>query len=192
MVEHENDLRLVRRALERNAKAVEELGARMSCVPRLVAGANRRLNAGLAGEEQDDLVQDVILLLWQRLETFEGRSTLEGWAWTYVHFQTRNKVRALARARRNVALDPDYLSQEPMSSNWPDIFNRETIEHLLDRLPEAMATTIRLKYFEGLKFKEVAERMNISENTAKTRYYRGLVRAREVLEEMGLGERADD
>lgn len=191
LTQSSEDLELIRRALARQQGAIEELGSRLSCVPRLVGAACRRMGTRLSQEEQADLVQDVVLLLWQKLETFEGRSTLEGWAWTFAHFQTRNHVRGAARHRREAQLDLEQQPEPPMPAPEPNILDRETLEGVLTSLPDEMAQAIRLKHFEGLKFRQIAEQLQMSENTAKTRYYRGLARARVILAEMRGGETSE-
>ena len=44
----------------------------------------------------------------------------------------------------------------------------------LQKLPVEQRTVIIMKEYEGLKFREIAEILNISENTAKSRLYYGL------------------
>ena len=53
----------------------------------------------------------------------------------------------------------------------------EELVHLaLEELEPPLARIVQLKHFEDLTFEALAERLDISPNTAKTRYYRGLVR----------------
>ena len=48
----------------------------------------------------------------------------------------------------------------------------------LSMLSPGESEVIRLKHFAQMTFEEIAERLGISANTAKTRYYRGLERLR--------------
>ena len=45
---------------------------------------------------------------------------------------------------------------------------------------------MRLRYFEQLSFPEIASRLDCIENTVKTRFYRGLKRLRQWLDEDSL------
>jgi RNA polymerase sigma-70 factor (ECF subfamily) len=52
----------------------------------------------------------------------------------------------------------------------------------LARLPAAQADALRLRFFGGLKFQEIADTMPCSLNTAKNRVRDGLARMAEMLE----------
>ena len=59
----------------------------------------------------------------------------------------------------------------------------------LERLGGVEAETIRIKHFEGLTFEAVGVRLGIPTNTAKTRYYRGMLRLEKLLRSaMGRSE----
>ena len=52
----------------------------------------------------------------------------------------------------------------------------------LQELPEEQRTVIIMKEYEGMKFHEIADALNASENTVKTRLYRGLKVLKEQLD----------
>ena len=54
------------------------------------------------------------------------------------------------------------------------------------RLGPPGADVIRMKYFGQMTFEEIARLQDVSPNTAKTRFYRGLVKLRAMLEGDGL------
>lgn len=178
------DLALVRRALTRDRQAIDELGSRLVSIPKMVASANRKLSHPLPPHEVADVAQDTVLLIWQKLETFEGRSTLEGWAWRFGFLELRNRIRRVARQRARdgsslsaLEIDPAAREDDAMDA-W---IEPKRLEDALDRLPAEMSSVVRLKHQSGLMFKEIAAQLGIPENTAKTRYYRGLTRMRASL-----------
>jgi RNA polymerase sigma-70 factor (ECF subfamily) len=61
----------------------------------------------------------------------------------------------------------------------------ERLNALLDQLPEKQADALRLRFFGGLKFREIAAAMNCSLSTAKNRVRWGLT---EMAEQLGLNE----
>ena len=67
----------------------------------------------------------------------------------------------------------------------------EMIAEILRGLPEEQKTVIIMKEFEGLKFREISEALNISENTAKSRLYYGLKAMKRVLEKSELNNKID-
>ena len=62
---------------------------------------------------------------------------------------------------------------------------RETAEIVLESLgqiPEEQRTVLIMKEYEGMKFREIAVVLDISENTAKSRLYYGLKAMKKILE----------
>lgn len=57
----------------------------------------------------------------------------------------------------------------------------EFVADALRQLPDEQKTVIILKEYEGLKFREISETLNISENTAKSRLYYGLNALKKLL-----------
>lgn len=55
------------------------------------------------------------------------------------------------------------------------------ILYALQQLPDEQRTIIIMKEYEGLKFREIAEVLDISENTAKSRLYYGLQNMKKIL-----------
>ena len=73
---------------------------------------------------------------------------------------------------------------------------RGNVQALLARLPQAQADALRLRFFGGLKFQEIAAAMDCSLTTAKSRVKQGLLQLSEWLREEGtdwqLETRRDD
>ena len=63
---------------------------------------------------------------------------------------------------------------------------KEWIYRALQQIPEEQRTVVIMKEFEGLKFKEIAESLDLSENTVKSRMYYGLNALRKVFDSWNL------
>jgi len=57
----------------------------------------------------------------------------------------------------------------------------QLLDSLLAKLPEGQADALRLRFFGGLKFQEIAEAMGCSLSTAKNRVRWGLTKMAEYL-----------
>lgn len=178
---NQDDLELVQRCLERDPDAVREVGERLGAIPKMVSIVNRRLRRTLSPEAEADTAQEIFVKIWSRLATFEGRSTLEGWAWAFAENHTRNKVRRAVSERYRREDSPEIITHQAMPSEEPPALSRRTAESWLESVSPAMAECIRLKHFDGLLFREIAAKLGVSENTVKARYYRGLRQVREHL-----------
>lgn len=176
-----DDYLLVQRCLRREPEAVRLIGERLAGIPRMVRVVNRRLRRTLSAEGEADASQEIFVQIWGRLATFEGRSTLEGWAWAFAENHIRNKVRKVVSERYRRDESPSALEQQAMPSEDLPTLSRRTAESWLEGLSAAMAECIRLKHFDGLRFREIADKLGVSENTVKARYYRGLKQLRQSL-----------
>lgn len=177
-----DDLALVRRARSGDEIAFRALGERLRAVPRMLASANRRLVHPLAAQELTDLAQDTIVIIWEKLETFEGRSTLEGWAARFCRLEIMNRARAVARRHRRQGISLEAVHEPALEPHSPAMpIESHELDEALSQLPEPARAVIVLKHLDGLMFKDIALRLGIPENTAKTRYYRGLTQLRRLL-----------
>ena len=68
----------------------------------------------------------------------------------------------------------------------------ELLEALLKRLPPAQADALRLRFFAGLKFEEIAETMQCSLGTAKNRVKWGMMRLAEFVRQAEQVTKSDN
>lgn len=64
----------------------------------------------------------------------------------------------------------------------------EILQKALAELSEEQREIVIMKEYEGLKFREIAEILNISENTVKSRMYYGLDGLKKILEKKNINE----
>jgi RNA polymerase sigma-70 factor (ECF subfamily) len=178
--DHLSDLELVRALRRGQPEAIAGFVRRMRCVPLSLAAQNARLGRPLNEHDIEDVSQEVLVLIWNKLGTFAGLSTLESWVYRFTSFELMNAVRRKRTRQRVGELDSD-----PAVALAPDSRTRlMEYEHLyraLERLEPVDAHVIRLKHFQGLSFEEIGTRLSIPVNTAKTKYYRGVLKLRETL-----------
>ena len=83
------------------------------------------------------------------------------------------------RTRENLAVE--MASIFAPTSDPDEEFFREQLTLALAGLPDDQRTIVHLKLWEGLTFEEIAEALEISPNTAASRYRYGLDKLRERL-----------
>lgn len=80
-------------------------------------------------------------------------------------------------SRQEVALDEvEETLASPREEGMARVEVKERLRQLLERLPARQRTTVILRIFEGLSFREVAAVQGISENAAKVNFHHALVR----------------
>ena len=171
------DLELVQGALAREPDALRHLAERAACVPGFLKRRAARLGIRLHAAALDDLTQETYLALWRKLSTYRGEARLETWACGFAFIELRRfRERRGREPVANESPEEDPL-QEP---SLPDDL-AELVDRVLEDLGSPADEIIRLKHFEELTFEAIARRLELSPNTAKSHYYRGLARLRDRL-----------
>lgn len=133
--------------------------------------------------EAEDAVQDAFLRAWLALDTFRAESKLSTWL---VRIVTNEALGRLRRARlHTVPLEEAMTSADPKTqlalaespSSGPEQSAmraqvRELLEAQIDQLPDAFRTVFMLSEVEGLSAREIADVLEISPATVRTRVFR--------------------
>jgi RNA polymerase sigma-70 factor (ECF subfamily) len=183
------DLELTSQAIAGDSSARERLAVRLRCVPAFVGARNANLGHPLGRDDLDDLVQDVVMAVWKKIGQYRGEAPIEGWIYQFCILEMktfmRRKINRESRSERLDGLSPIMKSyQEPSGDLYEDIYSG------LSKIGSEYAQVICLKHFGHMTFEEIAERLEISPNTAKTRYYRGLIKLKGFLDPQRLEGRA--
>jgi RNA polymerase sigma-70 factor (ECF subfamily) len=179
---HAHDLEFTRRVLAREPAALDELNRRLACLPAMVRYQHQRLGGSLDALEIEDVVRETTLALWTKLPTFEGRSTLETWAFRFSMLEILKALQARARRATNLEWPeerPDHhddLEREELP------FDALEVQSALASLTPDAAEVIRMRHWDDQPFERIAQRTGLPLNTIKARYYRGLARLKEILE----------
>lgn len=151
------------------------------CYPRVYALAFRYF------ADRDlalDVSQRCLMSVYQQLAKLKDPDKFKFWlyrtALNHCHMEERSRRRF--NNRLQVMQERTY-NDNPLR---PDqIMARQERQNILSRalqqIPEEQRELILLKEYEGLKFREIADLLQISENTAKARLYYGLKKLRNIL-----------
>jgi RNA polymerase sigma-70 factor, ECF subfamily len=172
------DHALARAVVKGDPESLAQLAVRLRSVCRILGYLDQRAGGILDDHELADLTQDVVMIVWRKLPEFEGLSTLESWFYGICVLELRNAVRRRMR-RRGAAADEQALEQVVAPEAPPD--DNESVHQALKRIGRDEARIIRLKHFEELTFEQIGSLLDVSPNTIKARYYRGLEELRGLL-----------
>jgi len=132
----------------------------------------------------EDVQQQVFLEVWRRAESFDPeRGSLLTWVMTIA------RSRAIDHLRRRVPepLDPETAATRTDAGGGAEeieeLAEQWRLRDLLDRLPEAEAEMLRLRFYGELTQSEISAREGIPLGTVKTRMFNGLRRLREMIDE---------
>jgi RNA polymerase sigma-70 factor (ECF subfamily) len=147
----------------------------------------------------EDVVQETFLAVFAARATYNPEFAFRTWLWTILLNLCRRQLKQQHRQPRQVPrsqLSADSTTNskgEPVEwetglSRLLQLERREQLAALLNALPEPQGDALRLRFFGGLKFSEIAEAMNSSVSGAKRRVQNGLVAMAELLKQAELTE----
>lgn len=124
-------------------------------------------------EEAEDVVQEVLIKLWNQRDSLREIVSLESYAITI----TRNlSLDHLRRAgNKTVSMDGEYIIPERSVNPYDSIYAQEGIRRihaLLAELPEKQRSCMQLRDFEGKNYREIADIMGITEDQVKVNIFR--------------------
>ncbi|MFT5336905.1 MAG: RNA polymerase sigma factor (sigma-70 family) [Sphingobacteriales bacterium] len=142
----------------------------------------------------EDLFQDTFIKIIQTLKG--GRYNEEGkflpWALRISHNLVIDHFRRSSKMKKVTGKDDfDIFSVLPLEEeNVEDVWIREQIYAdlggLIEELPDEQKEVVRLRHYNELSFKEIAEKTGVSINTALGRMRYALINLRKIMEEKGV------
>ncbi len=187
----QSDADLFARVQAGDADAFSELVRRYQTA--LVRVAHSRLGRV---DWAEDVVQETFLSAFKSCASYDARYGFRTWLWTILLNQCAGHYQ---RRMRSVPLDPWPSEPDEAASAAGDergetsplgrLLAKERaaeLESLLLELSVVQADALRLRFFGGLKFQEIADAMQCSLNTAKNRVRWGLMRMAELMQTTGV------
>ena len=100
------------------------------------------------------------------------------------HFRKEKNENTFSRD----GLEYDFVNNSKYSEkSFEDVINNEQVlqdvVHLVNYLPDSQQEVVRMRFFEDLSFKEIADRTNVSINTALGRMRYALMNMRRIANE---------
>ena len=138
------------------------------------------MRTGCDATAAEELVQEVMVTLWRRAETFDPR---QAQASTWVFTIARNKRIDALRRERRPEVDPDdpALVPDPLPSADDHVEAAQQsvrLRRALDALPEEQREMLRLASFEDKPHSVIAAEQDLPLGTVKSRIRLALARLR--------------
>jgi len=179
---------LVRRAQGKDESALRTLFERNG--DELRARVLSRMPSLARGKiSQSDVVQEAYLTAFERLGSFESRSTdgFRRWLLRIVEFKVREEIRRWIKTEKRAALREVRITDAPGGavplSPGPspataagEVDERVRLQAALDHLSEPDRTILGMVHQQGLTYPEAGERLGISPDAARMRHGRALAR----------------
>jgi RNA polymerase sigma-70 factor (ECF subfamily) len=143
--------------------------------------------------EAADVVQEVFLKVFRKIGSFRGQSSLKTWIYRIAVNEASNHRRSSRRHRgREVEIEPvreettitGQLLVDPCLSPYEQAASaemRRQVEEALAQINPDFRAAVVLRDIDGLSYEEVAEVLDVSLGTVKSRILRGREALREAL-----------
>jgi RNA polymerase sigma-70 factor (ECF subfamily) len=138
-------------------------------------------------EQVEEVVNDVMLAIWQQAPHFQPTARVSTWIFGIAHHKA---LTAWARAARRLPmLPPDTADQCDQENPETDLAQQERLRAVataLQSLPPEQRAVVELTYYNYCSYQEIAAIMGCPINTVKTRMARARHHLATHLARMGL------
>lgn len=142
-----------------------------------------------------EVSQKTFISMCRNLPSLQENARFKSWLYKIAVNYCREEVRK-RKGNRSLSFDVIWNRDAEDSPKWESSSHRfdsperqfqqrelsDVLQDALMELNSEQREVVIMKEYEGLKFREIAEVLNISENTVKSRMYYGLDTLRKILE----------
>lgn len=124
-------------------------------------------------DDTDDVLQNTFIKIFKNIDGFKGDSRLYSWMY---RIATNESLSFLSQKAKKLQISSEELQQNLINNLEADTyFDGDAIKLKLQKaiatLPEKQQLVFNMKYFQELKYREMAEILDTSEGALKASYH---------------------
>ncbi|MGB1042094.1 MAG: RNA polymerase sigma factor [Tenacibaculum sp.] len=124
-------------------------------------------------ENADDVLQNTFVRVYKNLSKFKQDSSLHTWMYRIAYNES---IRFLEKEKKKTFSSLQDVSDKFLGDLTEDVFfdgeeAQYKLQKVLSELPDNQRVVFNMKYYDNLKFREIAQIINVKEGTVKTHYY---------------------
>jgi len=132
--------------------------------------------------EAEDILQDSFAKALTELHKLKDENAFGGWLKRIVINRSIDKIRN--KKFKFLRIEAIHELQIEIPEELDESVDPEIVHHLIKRLPDGAREILVLHALEGFKHAEIAEKLRISESTAKTQFFRAKQMLAKMIKEM--------
>jgi RNA polymerase sigma factor (sigma-70 family) len=136
-------------------------------------------------DDADDVTQDAFIKIWRNLDKYRGESKLYTWLYRVA---TNEALTFIQKKRKDLSVDIDdneFLSNQLISPSSDTYMDGDEVQLKLQKallqLTDKQRAIFNLKYFEELKYEEIAQITDTSVGGLKAMYHLAVKKIEEYL-----------
>ncbi|MBN2279437.1 MAG: sigma-70 family RNA polymerase sigma factor [Candidatus Marinimicrobia bacterium] len=135
-------------------------------------------------EEADDLTQETFIKVYKNLDKFKGNSKMFTWIYriavnTGINYLRKERLKQIVGLEKIDLRDDD----EPQALTNQA---REILTRGIKKLPAKQQMVIMLRSYQELSYREIANIMDVTVNSAKVNFSHAVRNLKDILEKMGV------
>lgn len=133
----------------------------------------------LSHDDADDVLQNTFIKAWNKLDSFNGEAAVSTWLYRIATNEAlqhlrRTKWRRLLHLKAETAPASEYAALSPERTS-------EKLMQAMKLLTAHQRAIFGMRYFNETPYFEIAETLDISENTAKATYHQSVKKIEKFL-----------
>ncbi len=136
--------------------------------------------------DADEIVQEVLLVLYKKLKDFQFKSSLYTWIYRITSTRTINYLKK-KKVRQIFSIDDEAGSKlsfsEDVIKNIEDKEKLEQVEKALQKVPSKQREVFLFRVYEGLSYEEISEITGKSIGGLKANYFHAANKIMELMKE---------
>lgn len=131
-------------------------------------------------EDAEEIIQNIFFKLWENHNKLSEIKSLRSYLFKAAYNASLNYIEHLSVIRnyQNETLYHLKKVEFNVADDLPDEEKMKDVNNAINEFPEQTKKIFILKYIDGLKYKDIAQKLNISNKTVETLLYRGLKKLR--------------
>ena len=132
-------------------------------------------------DHSEEVVQDVFCTLWEKRQTISITTSISAYLYTSVRNRCLNEI----RRQKNTAIQINQEIEEisDADSRIEEIELDQRIEQAVQDLPEMSRKVFEMSRYDGMKYKEIADKLGVSVKAVEANMSRALKKMRNDLKD---------
>lgn len=124
-------------------------------------------------DDTDDILQNTFIKIFKNITNFKGESQLFSWMY---RIATNESITFLNKKARKNHISSQELQDQVINNLESDVYFEGSdiqlkLQKAINSLPAKQQQVFNMKYFEDLKYREIAEILETSEGALKASYH---------------------